>query len=115
MPSQAENAELVRGKDAATGRDRVMLLCSMIDVHGPQSWIMEFDVISKLPVAFKHWENLDRSGPPKFEAFKLTYYEGLQDSVFDVHVPGKPEYVEKPLTIPDENIGIRRHKCHKHS
>ncbi len=104
--SQVDNTEIVHGKDAATGRDRVMLMCSMIDVHGAQSWIIEFDVASKLPVAMKHWQNLDRSGPPSFDAFKLTYYENFPDSIFEVHIPGSPAYVAKPLTIPDENIGL---------
>jgi hypothetical protein len=106
MLSTSENAELVRGKDPATGRDRVTLLCSLIDVHGPQSWIIEFDVASKLPVAFKHWANFDRNGPPAFDAFKITYYENLPDSMFDVRIPGDPTFVEKPLAIPDENIGL---------
>ncbi len=106
MLSTADNAELVRGKDPATGRDRVTLFCSLIDVHGAQSWIIEFDVASKLPVAVKQWQNLDRSGPPTFDAFKVTYYESLPDSVFAVHIPGQPAYVQKPLTIPDENIGV---------
>lgn len=106
MLSAADNAQTVRGKDPATGRDRVMLLCSLIDVHGAQSWNIEFDVASKLPISFKQWPNLDRSGPPAFDAFKVTYYEDLPDSVFDVDVPAQAKYVEKPLTIPDENIGI---------
>ncbi len=112
MLSQAENAEIVRGKDAATGRDRVMLLCSMIDVHGAQSWIIEFDVTSKLPVAMKQWQNLDRSGPPTFEASKITYYEKLPDSMFEVYIPGNPTYSEKPLTIPEENIGMLSNPRH---
>ena len=106
MLSQAKNVEVVRGKDAATGRNRVMLSCSMIDVHGPQSWIIEFDVASKLPVTLKQWQNLDRSGPPTFEAFKLTYYEDLPNSMFEVHIPGNPTYTEKLLTIPAENICV---------
>jgi hypothetical protein len=106
MLSTAENAEVVHGKDPATGRDRVTLFCSLIDVHGGQSWIIEFDVASKLPVAFKQWQNLDRSGPPTFDAFKVTYYENLPDSIFAVNIPGQPAYVQKPLTIPDENINI---------
>ena len=106
MLSHVEDAEIVRGKDSATGRERVMLMCSMIDVNGAQSWIIEFDVTSKLPVSMKHWQNLDRSGPPSFDAFKITYYEKLPDSMFEVHIPGSPAYVEKPLTIPDVNIGL---------
>jgi hypothetical protein len=77
----------------------------MIDVHGPQSWIIEFDVASKLPIALKQWQNMDRSGPPSFDAFKVTYYEDLPDSLFDVSIPGNPMYVEKELTIPDEVLG----------
>jgi len=106
MLSTAENAKIVRGKDPATGRDRVMLMCSLIDVHGAQSWIIEFDAPSKLPLAMKQWPNLDRSGPPSFDAFKIVYYEDLPDNLFDVHIPGDAKHVEKPLQIPDETVGI---------
>jgi hypothetical protein len=112
MLSTAENVELVRGKDPATGRDRVMLLCSLIDVHGAQSWAIEFDAASKLPVGFKQWENLDRSGPPAFESFKITYYEDLPDSVFNVHIPNDAKHVEKPLQIPDETVGALSNPQH---
>lgn len=105
MLSTAKNAKLVRGKDPATGRGRVMLICSMIDVQGPQSWIIEFDVASKLPVSFKHWQNLDRSGPPSFDAFKVTYYEDLPDSIFEINIQGNPRYVEKELKILDATLG----------
>lgn len=104
MLSKADNTQTIRGKDPATGRERVTIMCSMTDVNGPQSWMIEFDVISKLPVALKQWQNLDRSGQPAFEAFKITYYETLPDSFFEVNIPGNPTYTEKPLTIPDENI-----------
>lgn len=106
MLSKADGAEVMRGKDPATGRERVTLLCSLLDSNGPQTFIIEFDVTSKLPVSFKHWHNLDGSGPPDFYAFKITYYEKLADSLFEVHIPGNPTYVEKSLTIPDENIGL---------
>ncbi len=106
MLGKAEDAQTLRGKDPATGRDRITLLCSLGDMHGPQSWIMEFDAASKLPIAFKQWANLDRSGPPVFEAFKITYYEDIADSLFDVQVPGKPTYVERPLTIQEAFIDM---------
>jgi len=106
MLSMADDAQTLRGKDPATGRDRIMLLCSLGDMHGPQSWIMEFDAASKLPITIKQWANLDRSGPPVFEAFKITYYEDIADSLFDVTVPGNPTYVEKPLTIQEAFIDM---------
>jgi hypothetical protein len=105
MLSAARNAQMVRGKDPATGRDRVMLMCSLIDVHGAQSWVIEFDAASRLPISMKQWPNLDRSGPPSFESFKITYYEDLPENIFDVHIPGDAKRVEKPLQIPEETVG----------
>jgi hypothetical protein len=105
MLSTAENAKVVHGKDPATGRDRVMLMCSLIDVHGAQSWVIEFDAASRLPLAMKQWPNLDRSGPPSFDAFKIVYYEDLPDNIFDVHIPPDAQRVEKPLQIPDDTVG----------
>jgi len=104
MLSTTENAKTVHGKDPATGRDRVMLMCSLTDVHGPQSWIIEFDKASRLPVAVKQWSNLYRSGPPSFDAFKIVYYEELPDSIFEVHIPRDAKHVEKPLQIPEETV-----------
>jgi len=112
MFSMAEDAQTLRGKDPATGRDRITLLCSIGDMHGPQSWIMEFDAASKLPIAFKQWANLDRSGPPAFEAFKITYYEDIADSLFDVQIPGNPTYVERPLTIQEAFIDMLSNPAH---
>jgi len=104
MFSAAENAQIVRGKDPATGRDRVLLMCSLIDVHGAQSWVIEFDKASRLPVAVKQWPNLYRSGPPSFDTFKILYYEDLPDDVFNVSIPNDAKYVEKPLAIPEETV-----------
>jgi hypothetical protein len=112
MLRTAENTEVIRGKDPATGRSRVTLLCSMIDANGAQSWIIEFDVASKLPVALTQWPNLDRSGAPDFEAFKIAYYENLPDSIFDVRIPGDAKHVEKRLQIPDESAGVLSNPQH---
>ena len=106
MFAKAKGAEVLHGKDPATGRDRVTLMCSLVDVDGPQSWTVEFDLASKLPVSFTCWPNLDRSGTPAFDAARITYYKDLSDSLFDIRIPGNPAYVEKPLTIPGENIGL---------
>ncbi|MCU0914503.1 MAG: hypothetical protein MUC88_08080 [Planctomycetes bacterium] len=101
----AETAQMVRGKDPATGRDRVLLLCSLIDVHGAQSWSIEFDAASNLPVAIKQWPNLDRSGPASFESTRIVYYEDLPDSLFDVPLPAGVLRVEKPLEIAAQTVG----------
>ncbi|MDT8300113.1 MAG: hypothetical protein RQ760_01435 [Sedimentisphaerales bacterium] len=106
MLSKVDGAKIMRGRDPATGCQLATLLCSLLDSNGPQSWIIEFDIKTKLPISLKQWSNLDMSGPPAFHAFKITYYEDLPDSLFEVNIPGNPVYVEKPLAIPDENIGI---------
>jgi len=106
MLGTAGNAKVIHGKDPATGRDRVLLLGSLVDVHGAQSWAIEFDAASRLPVTVKQWPNLDRNGPPSFDAFRITYYEDLPDNLFDVHIPGDAKHVEKPLQIPDDTVGI---------
>jgi hypothetical protein len=103
--STARNAKVVHGKDPATGRDRVTVLCSLVDVNGALSFAIEFDRDSKLPVAIRQWPNLDRSGPPSFDAFRIVYYEELPDSVFDVRVPADAKRVEKPLQISDTAAG----------
>ncbi len=103
--SADKNSVVMRGKDAATGRDRVTLLCSSTDADGAGSWVIDFDAATKLPVSIKQWQNLDRSGPSSVDVSKITYYEDLPDSVFDVQIPGEPNYVQKPLTIPEESIG----------
>lgn len=106
MLSKVDGVEVMHGKDPATGRKQATLICSLLDSNGPQSWIIEFDVTTKLPVSLKQWSNLNMSGPPTFHAFKITYYEDVADSLFEVSIPGDPVYVEKPLTIPEESIGI---------
>jgi hypothetical protein len=83
----------------------VTVLCSLVDVNGALSFAVEFDRDSKLPVAIRQWQNLDRTGPPSFDAFRIVYYEDLPDSVFDVRVPADAKRVEKPLQIPDTAAG----------
>ena len=103
--STAENAKVVHSKDPATGRDRVTVLCSVVDVNGAQSFAVAFDRESKLPVAVRQWQNLDRTGPPSFDAFRIVYHERLPDDLFEVRVPADARRVEKPLQIPDAVLG----------
>jgi hypothetical protein len=103
---KADGAQVLRGKDPATGRDCITLVSSIWDVQGPKTFVIEFDAQTKLPVSFKQWPNLDRSGPPAFEAFKITYHKELPDRLFEARIPGNANHAEKPLTIPDENVGV---------
>ena len=104
--SKTPGAKIIYSKDPITGRDHATLISNINDVHGVQSFAVEFDVETKLPVSIKQWHNMDWSGPPDYYAPKLTYYKELDDSLFDVQIPGNPVYVEKPLTIPEENIDL---------
>ncbi len=102
--SKVDDAQILHGMDAETGRDRVTFMGSMVDTNGPQSWVIEFDAETRLPVTMQQWQNLDRIGPPGFDAFRIVYYEELPDSMFDVQIPGEPRYVEKELSIPESTI-----------
>ena len=104
--ANAKDSKIVRGKDPATGRERATLLCSLFSVLGPQSWMIEFDVETKLPITISNWDNLDRRGTPFFKAWKITYYEDLPDSIFTVNYPESAEFVEKPLIIPESSLGL---------
>ncbi len=104
--SKTPNAKIIYSKDPVTDRNLATLMGSINDVQGNQSFAIEFDVETKLPVSIKQWHNLDFSGTPNFYAPKITYYKQLEDSIFDVQIPANAVYVEKPLTIPEENLGL---------
>ncbi|MGA2915390.1 MAG: hypothetical protein ABSE89_05130 [Sedimentisphaerales bacterium] len=106
MLGKMEGTKIIKSKDPATGGGRATLIGSIQNVNGFNEYVIEFDTETKLPVAMKMWDHPDRSGPPTFEASKITYYEELSKDLFDVKLPGNPKYVEKPLTIPNENIGL---------
>ncbi|MBN1973257.1 MAG: hypothetical protein JW787_06435 [Sedimentisphaerales bacterium] len=106
MLGSIKNTKVMYGKDPDTGRERVTIMSSFIDVTGPKSFIIEFDYETKLAVSLKQWDNMDRSGQPAFHAAKIVFYKEITDSLFAVNIPGNPTYIEKPLTIPDENIGL---------
>jgi hypothetical protein len=106
MLNTMEGTKMLQGKDPATGRDRIIVLASITNAFGPRSLIIEFDGETKLPIAIKQWGNLDRSGQPDFEAFKITYYQEMDDNLLNVQIPGDPNYKEKPLSIAEENIGL---------
>jgi hypothetical protein len=106
MLGKMEGTKIIKGKDPVTGGERVTLIGSIQNVNGFNEYEIEFNTETKLPVTLKMWDHPDRSGPPTFNASQITYYKELSKDLFDVNLPGNPKYVEKPLTIPNENIGL---------
>jgi hypothetical protein len=94
------------GIDAATGQKRVVVTGSIQSIIGPQSFLMEFDAQTKLPVSMKRWLNLKRSGTPDFFFEKIVYFEDLPDSAFSFEPPAGAKFVDKPLTIPEANLAM---------
>jgi len=89
--------EEARGKDPATGKQRVFLTVAWLDGrwNGPRSMWFEFDVESKLLIGMKQWENANWEGPATFVADKITYHESLPDDLFEFEIPEGAKIVEQ--------------------
>ncbi len=102
--SKAADARTAYAKDPASGRELVVMTGSMLTVAGHISWSIEFDPETKLPVAFKQWENPRRSGAPAVSVVRITYYRELPQDALKVDVPAGAIYREKPIVLPDGNL-----------
>ena len=89
--------EEARGRDPATGRQRVFLTVAWLDGrwNGPRSMWFEFDVESKLLIRVKQWENVGREGPAAFVVESITYRESLPDDLFEFEIPDGATVVEQ--------------------
>jgi len=92
------------GEDPATGQKRVMVTCSLQIPTGPHSFLMEFDVRTKLPVSMKIWRNLKQEGAPDDYFEKLVYFEDLPDSAFNFQPPEGTPFTDMPLTVPEGSL-----------
>ncbi len=92
------------GTDASTGRKCVVATGSLPTVLGPQSFLIEFDAETRLPVTLKGWRSLNRHGLPEFVFDQIIYFENLPDSAFRFVPPPGVQFVDKPLTVPEENL-----------
>jgi hypothetical protein len=104
--SKARDSRIVESVDTATRQRRVLLTASLESASGPQSWSIEFDADSKLPISIEAWNNLDRHGNPFFSAEKITYFEDLPDRDFIFQPPSGVPYQEKDLVIPEANLAL---------
>jgi hypothetical protein len=112
LVSKANDARTVFGKDPTTGRGRVVMTGSLTTALGPSSWSIEFDLETKLPISYTHWDNVRRSGPPKYSLVKITYFEDLPDSFLAVDIPKSIPYMAKPIVIPEANLALLGHPDH---
>ncbi len=93
-----------QGEDPATGQKRVIVTCSIENLTGPQSFLMEFDVRTKLPIGMKSWRNLKQEGAPSCRFEKILYFEDLPQSAFTFQPPEGTPITDMPLTLPEASL-----------
>ncbi len=102
----AQDYQAIEGDDPATGRRRVVVTCSSeLTADGPQSYLLEFDVRTKMLVTMKIWRNSRRDGTPFLDFEKILYFEDLPDSAFDFQPPPDAAVTNMALTVPDAGAG----------
>ncbi len=89
---ESEDWNVLYGKDAETGRDRIFATCC--STKEDKSWWFEFDSETKLLVRFKQWDNKHRQGKPQYDIKKIVYYEDLPDEMFELEAPEDAEIFE---------------------
>jgi hypothetical protein len=94
------------GEDPATGQKRVIVTCSLQLPPGPHSFLMEFDIHTKLPVSMKIWRNLKQEGAPDDYFGKIVYFEDLPDSAFNFQPPAGTAFTDTPLTLPETSLSL---------
>jgi len=104
--SKLPGYKALEGDDPATGQKRILVTASLESSAGPQSFCIDFEARTKLPVALKHWANLKRRGAPDLSFEKIVYFEDLPDSSLNFDPPPGVQFVEKPLTIPEANLRL---------
>ncbi|MFQ6035236.1 MAG: hypothetical protein ACE5NM_05235, partial [Sedimentisphaerales bacterium] len=69
--------QVMYGKDAATGRDYAFITFS--NPSQGQSWWVEIDLETNLPVRAKGWHNTRREGTPSMNFQRIIFFEKLPD------------------------------------
>lgn len=85
--------QVTYGKDAVTGRD-----CAFITLSNPsqgQSWWLEIDLETNLPVRAKGWHNTRREGTPSMNFQRIIFFEKLADDIFEFEIPEGATVIEQ--------------------
>ncbi len=92
----------VEGYDPATGQKRAIVTCT--SGGGEQSFLLEFDVRTKLLVSMKIWQNSRQDGTPNLDFEKILYFDDLPDSTFNFQPPAGTAVTNLPLTVPEASL-----------
>jgi anti-sigma factor RsiW len=92
------------GKDAETGADCVFMTCA--EAKFGNSWWIQCDPATKLPVRIKGWHNLRREGPPVEVFDRIVYNEPLPEGFFIFHIPEGTEVIRYTGPSKDPNAGL---------
>lgn len=79
-------------RDASTGRRYVIVKAR--NLHDGQSYEFHFDVLTKLPIRFKVWQNSDFAGSPCLDIEKVVYDLPLPEGIFDFQIPAGATVVD---------------------
>ncbi|HEX4265891.1 MAG TPA: hypothetical protein VH597_16275, partial [Verrucomicrobiae bacterium] len=104
--ARMKDYKAVEGDDPTTGQKRVIVTCSLDNLDGPQSFLMEFDVRTKLLVSLQVWPNLEREGTPRISVEKILYFEDLPDSALSYQPPENTPFTDIPLEVPEANLSL---------
>lgn len=87
-------------------RRSVVAEWSFVTANGPVSARAEFDLDTKLLIALRQWENLDRRGAPGFETDDISYLPDLSDAVFAVDLPTGVPTVVNDVEVKESLLGL---------
>jgi len=93
LEQMSEDLDLLYGKDAASGRERVFVTLTYPPMS--RSYWIEIDLETKLPVRGKQWHNPHRKGTPAFDLERIIYFEDLPDDLFELEISEDATIIEK--------------------
>ena len=85
--------QVMYGKDTVTGRDYAFITFS--NPSQGQSWWLEIDLETNLPVRAKGWHNIRREGTPSMNFQRIIFFEKLPDDIFKFEIPEGATVIEE--------------------
>ncbi|MEE9370690.1 MAG: hypothetical protein V3W45_04370 [Sedimentisphaerales bacterium] len=85
--------KVMYGKDTVTGRDYAFITFS--NPSQGQSWWLEIDLETNLPVRAKGWHNTRREGTPSMNFQRIIFFKKLPDEIFEFEIPEGATVIEE--------------------